>query len=150
MIRDVRLAERIERLLNIPALIDAAGKQRVALTAERRTVERKIKAREAYLLKDLMEAAEYQACKNADERAALVEHAKYADDLDQKEGWQALQKRLDQILLTIDKARHEEAVLDHERKALKAALEREYAEIIERALTDRMLAETIGRRKAAA
>lgn len=150
-IRDVRLVERIERLLEIPKLIDTEGKKRVALTAERRTVERLIQAREAAVLRDLMVAEAYRACKNADERAALLEDAKHRDDIHGEKGWPELQKRLDQILLTIDKCRHNENVLDHERKALKAALEREYAEIIERALTDRMLAEAVaGRRRTAA
>lgn len=137
--------ERIQRLLELPGKIDRVGKQRVALRAEKRALDRKVAAREALILKELMAFEEYQACRNADERKALFEAAKHGDP-----NWDGMQERLEQLAAAIEKATHEEGVLDHERKALKAALEREYAEIIQAVLQDKMLANVIMGGRAAA
>ena len=136
--------QRIDRILELPPLLEAEGKKLAGLRANRRTQERKIAAREALLRKELMELGEYQACKNNDERTALYENSKYIDA-----DWESLTERLEQILTLIDHSVNHKDALDHERKALKAALEREYAEIIERALDDRALANAVSRGMAA-
>ena len=135
---------RIDRILELPPLIEAEGRKLAGLRANKRTQERKIKAREALLRKELMELGEYQACRNNDERDALYEHSKYVDA-----DWESLTERLEQILTLIDHSTNLKEALDHERKALKAALEREYADIIERVLNDRALANAVSRGLAA-
>ncbi len=137
--------ERIQRLLELPALIDRAGKKRIAQRAEKRGLERRIKAREALVKKELFEFDEYKTCSNADERRVLVDAAVYADP-----EWEGMQDRLEQLTVAIEVSTHEEGVFDHERKALKAALEREYAETIKEFLTDQMLTNRVMGRKVAA
>lgn len=132
--------ERIDRLLELPAVLDQHGKRKVALRAEKRTLERKIKAREALVRSELLELDVYRSCSNADERAAVYQAALHADPT-----WESLQERLESLTAGIEVAMHEEGIADHERKALKAALEREYTEIIERVLSDRMLAEAVAK-----
>ncbi len=131
---------RIDRILELPPLIEVEGKKLAGLRAERRTQERKIAKREALLRKELMDLEEYQACKNNDERKALYDDSKYTDL-----GWEVLTERLEQLVALIDHSTNHKEALDHERKALKAALEREYAEIIERVLDDRALATAVSR-----
>lgn len=145
MKRDDKLLARIERLLAIPPLIEGLGRQLVALRAERRTQERKIKAREAVIRKELLDLDLYQQCSNADERNAVYQDALHSDP-----NWDALQERLEGILIAIDKATYERDALDHERKALKAALEREYADIISELLSDRMLANAVAEHRGVA
>lgn len=136
--------ERCERIVELPALIFEEGKKLAGLRADRRVKERQIKAREALLRKELMDLEEYQACKNNDERDALVDHSKYTDP-----GWEVMQERLEQLVAMIEHSTNRKEALDHERKALKAALEREYAEIIERVLQDKALADAVAGRWAA-
>jgi hypothetical protein len=137
--------KRIERLLELPQVIDKVGRQKVAMRAERRRLERKLKAREALVRKDLLDLDLYKKCSNADERAAVYQDAVHTDP-----DWEEMSERLEQLTVAIEKAQHEQEVLDHERKALKAALEREYAEIIQEALEDRVLATAVmGRRTTA-
>lgn len=138
------LRDRIDRILELPPLIEAEGRKLAGLRAERRVQERKLKAREALLRKELMELGEYQEAKNNDERTALFEHSKFIDA-----DWEALQERLEQLISLIDHSTNHKEALDHERKALKAALEREYADIIERLLSDRVLANAVARGLAA-
>lgn len=135
---------RIDRILELPALLDAEGKKLAGLRADRRKQERKIDAREALLRKELMELDEYQACKNSDERTALVQWSKHADP-----GWEDLTERLEQLHAMIDHCTNRKEVLDHERKALKAALEREYAAVIEAVHQDQALVKGIAGRFAA-
>lgn len=125
------LRERVARLLALPGLIDAVGKRLVAQRAERRKVERRIAFRQAEIRLDL-DVSAYPNEKMR-EAAYLVACGKDADLAN-------LQDRLEQLLVAIDRYTHEKEVLDHERKALKAALEREYAVVLERVLTDQMLA----------
>ena len=136
------IRDRIDRILELPPLIEAEGRKLAGLRAERRTQQRKIDAREALLRKELMELGEYQACRNNDERNALFEHSKHID-LE----WEGLQERLEQLLSLIDHSTNHREALDHERKALKAALDREYAEIIEQVLHDKALANAVSSRR---
>jgi hypothetical protein len=130
----------IDRLLVIPKLIEKVGRQLVAQRAERRTLERKLKAREAALRVELMDWDQYSRAKNAEDRGAVIENAKHTDP-----NWEGMQERLEQLTVAIEKSQLEKEVLDHERKALKAGLEREYADIIEQALSDQALASVVGR-----
>lgn len=135
---------RIDRILELPPLLDAEGKKLAGLRADRRKQERKIAAHEALLRKELMDLAEYQACNNNDERAALVAWSKHADPT-----WESLTERLEALLAMIDHSTNRKEVLDHERKALKAALEREYAAVIEAVHQDQALVKGIAGRFAA-
>jgi predicted lipid-binding transport protein (Tim44 family) len=140
-----KVVERIERLLELPAAIDVVGRRKVAMRAERRKLERRLKAREATVRKDLLDLELYKGCGNADERAAVYQDALHTDP-----SWEEMQERLEQLTVAIEKAQHEQDVLDHERKALKAVLEREYAEILREALEDKALAGVVmGRRTTA-
>jgi 3-methyladenine DNA glycosylase/8-oxoguanine DNA glycosylase len=130
----------IDRLLELPQLIEKVGRQLVAQRAEKRNLERRVKAREAAMRVELMGWDEYRDCSNADERSAVIENATHTDP-----NWEGLQERLEQLTVAIEKSQLEKEVLDHERKALKAGLEREYADIIEQALSDRALASVVGR-----
>lgn len=132
------ITERIERLLELPKIIDKHGRLKVALRAERRGLERRIKAREALIRQELLELEVYKSCSNADERTAVYQAAVHADP-----AWEGMQERMESLMAGIEMAQHDEGVADHERKALKAALEREYAAVIERALSDRVLADVI-------
>lgn len=136
--RGLKTAERIERILELPKLIDTTGRRLVALRAEKRGLEAKLKKREVTVRYELMSDEEYKACANQGERDTVYLATLHADP-----NWEGISERLEQLAVAIDLATHEKDVYDHERKALKAVLEREYAEIIERLLTDRMLAETI-------
>jgi hypothetical protein len=143
--RSEKVFERIERLLELPPKIDAVGRRKVAMRAERRKLERKLKAREALVRKDLLDLDLYKQRSNADERAAVYQDALHSDP-----DWEEMQERLEQLAVAVEKAQHEQDVLDHERKALKAALEREYAEIIRETLEDKVLANAVmGRRTTA-
>jgi hypothetical protein len=145
MMIDKRVAQRIERILELPKLIDATGRKLAGLRSDRRKTEMKLKAREATIRKELLTLDIYKSCSNADERAAVYEDAKHSDP-----AWEDLQERFEQLTVLIEMTTNEREALDHERKALKAALEREYAEIIERVLTDRMLAESVAKGRVAA
>lgn len=136
-----RLLERIRRILALPALIEEEAKQLVALRAERRTIERELARLKAIRRRDALRDPEYASLKNQGDREAWIQ-ALLAEDPEIAK----LEKRLDQILTAIDKAQAAKEVLEHERKALKAALEREYALIIEEALNDRKLADVVARR----
>lgn len=131
--------ERSERLLELPALIDKVGKPLVRHRAEKRELERKIKAREAAIRIELLEHNIYKACRNKEEREAAFTYAKHTDP-----NWEGMQERLEQLQVAIDKAMHEGWVLNREHKALRGVLEREYTEILERALDDRALVQAIG------
>lgn len=130
------IRERILRLLELPGLIDTLGRKIVAQRADRRKVERRIKLREA----EVRLGVGYDAHKTEKLREAAFVVACAADaDLSD------LYDRLDSVTTGIEVAMNQQATLDHERKALKAALEREYADILERALTDAALASRVSR-----
>jgi DNA repair exonuclease SbcCD ATPase subunit len=132
--------ERIERILELPPMIEGVGHKIVGMRGERRTLERQIEGLEASIRVATMGRDEYQRLKNQADRDA---HLRLA--LEQSEAWQAKQSRLESLTAGIEKAVVERDALSDERKALKAALESEYADIIERALSDRALAEVIAR-----
>lgn len=127
--------EQISKLLGIPEQIEAQGRILTAQRASRRTTERERDAREATIRKDLLTDTAYrECCRNKEEREAYFEHVKHND-----EAWNKLQSRWEQLAVAIDKSTLAKETLDHERKALKAALEREYALALEGAMHDQAL-----------
>lgn len=134
--RDV--LERVQRLLALPAELEALERQRTALRAERRTTEVKLTRQRTIVLGELLDDERYRAAKAERERAILTDLALHNDD-----DWSGLSERVDQLTTTIERVEAEIRVLDHERKALKAALEREYASVIEQILSDKFLADAV-------
>lgn len=133
---DPAVTKRVQRLLELPGLIEPLLRQRTALRAERRSTEAKLKRRVAEVKCLVLEDDAYRAAANQTERDILLEAAVVEDD-----DCARLAARLDQLTTSIEKVQGELELLDHERKALKAALEREYAAVIERAVADRVLAD---------
>lgn len=139
------IAERIDRILELPELAETEGRQLSGLKIEREKQELKIKAHEALLYIDAMQLPEYQACKTQKERDAVVENHKRTNDV-----WEALVERKMQLTILVEqKANRKERLLE-ERKALKAALEREYAAVIEQLHHDKALVSAISGRRLAA
>lgn len=132
---DAAVTRRVQRILEIPGLIDPLLRKRTALRAERRTAERKLKAQASLVRSETLRDADYLAASNQTERDILLEAALHNDD-----AYLELSERVDQLTTAIEKAQSELDVLDHERKALKAALEREYAEVISNLQSDKILA----------
>lgn len=133
---DQAVTRRVQRLLELPGLIEPLTRQRTALRAERRTTEAKLKRRTAEVRRLALGVEAYRAAANQTERDIVLDAAVFEDDTCSQ-----LAARVDQLTTSIEKVQAELEVLEHERKALKAALEREYAAVIERALTDRVLAD---------
>jgi len=133
---DQAVTRRVQRLLELPGLMEPLVKQRTALRAERRSTEAKLKRRVAEVRRLVLEDDAYRAAANQTERDIILEAAVVEDD-----DCARLAARLDQLTTSIEKVQGELELLDHERKALKAALEREYAAVIERAVADRVLAD---------
>lgn len=133
---DNQLRARCTRLLEIPEQIDAVRRLLTAQRAELRKVRRKLEHLEAQIR--LQVPADL---KNEKQRDAWVLVTCEAN-LD----WSAKKDREESLQTAIDKYLVQHDVLDHERKSLRAVLEREYAEIIETALNDRALVEVLSRK----
>jgi hypothetical protein len=133
------LAERINKLLAIPQLIDDQGRILIAQRAIKRTTERERDAREAAIRTELLTDNTYKDhCRIKEERDAYFEHVKHNDEV-----WGKLQRRWEQLTVAVDKSTLAKEVLDHDRKALKAALEREYARVIEETISDQTLSQML-------
>ncbi len=130
----IEVNTRITRILELPALIGAELRRLVAFRAERRKLEAKLAQLEASIRIATLGKPEYQQLKNAADRDAYLIVA-----CGQSEAWTKTTDRIDELSTAIDKHVAERDVLEHERKALKAALEREYALIIDKALSDEAL-----------
>lgn len=140
---DKQIIERVKRILELPELIGKLERQRVALRAERRTTKRKLDAQATLVQRETIQLDDdYQQAANQKERDVLLDAALHNDDT-----WLELAERVDQLTTSIEKADAELSTLDHERKALKAALEREYAAIIEQLHSDRILADAASSRR---
>lgn len=134
---------RVQRILEIPELLAPLLRKRTALRAEKRKQEGLLQRQAALVKSETLKDAEYQAASNAAERQILIDAALWNDD-----DYSSLSERVDQLAVALDSVMAEIELLDHERKALKAALEREYAEVIERLHADRILADVASSRKA--
>lgn len=139
---DPVVLRRVQRILELPGLIEPLVKQRTALRAERRTTERKLAKRTVEVKRVVLEDDAYRAASNQTERDIILASELEADDECLKLG-----ARVDQLTTSIEKVVGELEVLDHERKALKAALEREYAAVIEQLQSDRILADVATSRR---
>jgi hypothetical protein len=136
---------RIEKLLELPALIGQQSNRLVAFRAEKRKAERKLESLEASIRIATLGSSSYTSLKNAADRDAFMIVAQ-----NESEMYTKTRDRLDELATAIDKANAERETLEHERKALKAALEREYALIIEKALSDEILTRALAAHKALA
>lgn len=133
---DQQTRARIARLLEIPEQIEAVRRQLIAQRAELRTAKRRVEKLTAQVRLNLP-----ADIKNEKQRDAWV-----IVQCEQTPDWVKVKDREEQLQVAIDKLVAQHDVLDHERKSLKAVLEREYAEIIETALNDRALAEVIAKK----
>lgn len=114
-------ARLVMRILELPGLIGEAKRQMTALRAERRGLERWMEAREAQAY---LEAPGKTRERQARARVLLAQDPE----------WQKAEKRLQQILVQLDKVQTELEVLEHERKAIYGALVARHAEVLETAL----------------
>lgn len=140
---DRKIIERVQRILALPEEIGKLERQRVALRAERRTAERKLKKQATLVRAETIQLDDdYKNTSNQKERDVFLEAALHNDDV-----WVELSERVDQLTTTIERVEADLSTLDHERKALKAALEREYAAVIEELHSDRLLADVASSRR---
>jgi hypothetical protein len=135
--------KRVQRILEIPELLGPLYRKRTALAAEKRKYDGLLQRRTVLVKSETLQDADYKAAANAPERQILIDAALWNDD-----DYSSLSERVDQLAVALDSVKAEIDLLDHERKALKAALEREYAEVIERLHADRILADVASSRKA--
>jgi peptidoglycan hydrolase CwlO-like protein len=141
MTPETDLQNRITRILEIPKLFETVSRKLVGLRGDRRTIERLIEKTEASVRVQLVKHdIGYGSLKNQTDREAF-----YRDALEKNDVWTNAQNRHESLTAAIEKTTSERDTLEHERKALKAALEREYAAIIERLLTDKTLTEVIAK-----
>lgn len=134
---------RVQRILELPAEIEKLERQRVALRAERRTTDGKLQRQTTLVQRETIQLDDdYRAAGNQTERNVMLQAALHNDDV-----WCELTERMAQLTTTIERVDADLSVLDHERKALKAALEREYAAVIEQLHSDRLLADAATSRK---
>ncbi len=112
----------VMRILELPGLIGEAKRQMTALRAERRELERWMEAREAQAYLEVQAKTERE--RQARARVLLAQDPE----------WQKAEKRLQQILVQLDKIQAELEVLEHERKAIYGALVARHAEVLETAL----------------
>lgn len=136
----MNLRYQIDRLLELPALIDAPARRLTALRAERRKADHRLEACENRVRMACMRSDDYRTARNAQERQAIYLSQLYYDD-----EYQRLTNRRDELGVAIDNATADKEALEREYKALRAALEGRYAEILEAVLTDRTLAEAVAR-----
>ncbi|GAA6747761.1 hypothetical protein [Thermus tengchongensis] len=115
-------ARLVMRILELPGLIGEVKRQMTALRAERRELERWMEAREA------------QAYLEAPGKTERERQARVKVALAQDPEWQKAEKRLQQILVQLDKLQAELEVLEHEQKAVYGALVARHAEALEAAL----------------
>lgn len=140
---DKVVLERVQRILALPDEIRSLERQRVALRAERRGVEGRLARQAALVQRETIQLdAEYAAASNQRERDVLLLAALHNDD-----AWSELSERVAQLTTTVERVEADLSGLDHERKALKAALEREYAAVIEQLHSDRVLADVATSRR---
>ena len=129
---------RVQRVVEIPELMAKPLRQRKALRAERKTLERKIEGREATILKELMEFEDYQKCKNGDERKALYIHTKHSDP-----GWEKMQERFEQLYAGLESLEAEIEILKREQYSCWAAIEARLEGTLSAALNDKVLSDAM-------
>lgn len=140
---DKVVIQRVQRILELPPEIAKLERQRVALRAERRTADAKLAKQTTLVQRETIQLDDdYKAAANQKERDVLLLASLHNDDV-----WCELTERVAQLTTTLERVEADLSALDHERKALKAALEREYAAVIEQLHSDRILADAATSRK---
>jgi len=132
--------QRRRRLLEIPVEIAQINRQLVAMRAERDNVERALKRRETYVRQEARLRERYKQLKSEAERSDYLRVQVYEDP-----EYERLADRLAQIAVQVDKLNFEKDALEHERKALYAALISYAAEIFEKKVDEKTLADMAGR-----
>jgi len=132
--------QRRRRLLEIPVEIARINRQLVAMRAERDNTERALKRRETYVRQGARLRESYKQLKSEAERSDYLRVQVY-EDIE----YEHLADRLEQIAVQIDKLNFEKDALEHERKALYAALISYAAEIFEKKIDEKTLADMAGR-----
>jgi len=132
--------QRRRRLLEIPVEIAQINRQLVAMRAERDNVERALKRRETYVRQGARLRESYKQLKSEAERSDYLRVQVYEDP-----EYERLADRLAQIAVQVDKLNFEKDVLEHERKAIYAALISYAAEIFEKKVDEKTLADMAGR-----
>ena len=132
--------QRRRRLLEIPVEIAQINRQLVAMRAERDNVERALKRREAYVRQEARLRERYKQLKSEAERSDYLRVQVYEDP-----EYERLADRLAQIAVQVDKLNFEKDALEHERKAIYAALISYAAEIFEKKVDEKTLADMAGR-----
>ena len=132
--------QRRRRLLEIPVEIAQINRQLVAMRAERDNVERALKRRETYVRQEARLRERYKQLKSEAERSDYLRVQVYEDP-----EYERLADRLAQIAVQVDKLNFEKDALEHERKALYAALISYAAEIFEKKIDEKTLADMAGR-----
>lgn len=132
--------QRRRRLLEIPVEIARINRQLVAMRAERDNTERALKRRETYVRQGARLRESYKQLKSEAERTDYLRVQVY-EDIE----YEHLADRLEQIAAQIDKLVFEKDALEHERKALYAALISYAAEIFEKKIDEKTLADMAGR-----
>ncbi len=132
--------QRRRRLLEIPVEIARINRQLVAMRAERDNTERALKRRETYVRQGARLRESYKQLKSEAERTDYLRVQVY-EDIE----YEHLADRLEQIEVQIDKLVFEKDSLEHERKALYAALISYAAEIFEKKIDEKTLADMAGR-----
>ena len=132
--------QRRRRLLEIPVEIAQINRQLVAMRAERDNVERALKRRETYVRQEARLCERYKQLKSEAERSDYLRVQVYEDP-----EYERLADRLAQIAVQVDKLNFEKDALEHERKALYAALISYAAEIFEKKVDEKTLADMAGR-----
>ncbi|WP_299427174.1 hypothetical protein [uncultured Meiothermus sp.] len=132
--------QRRTRLLSIPAEITRINRQLVAMRAERDKVKKDLERREVYVRQGARLRESYKTLKSEAERSDYLK-VQVLEDLD----YEGLAERAEQIAVQIDKLTFEKDGLEHERKALYAALLAYAAEIFEKKLDEKTIADMAGR-----
>lgn len=132
--------QRRRRLLEIPVEIAQINRQLVAMRAERDNVERALKRRETYVRQEARLRERYKQLKSEAERSDYLRVQVYEDP-----EYERLADRLAQIAVQVDKLNFEKDALEHERKAIYAALISYAAEIFEKKVDEKTLADMAGR-----
>jgi len=132
--------QRRRRLLEIPVEIAQINRQLVAMRAERDNVERALKRRETYVRQGARLRESYKQLKSEAERSDYLRVQVYEDP-----EYERLADRLAQIAVQVDKLNFEKDALEHERKAIYAALISYAAEIFEKKIDEKTLADMAGR-----
>jgi uncharacterized protein (DUF3084 family) len=118
--------ERRTRLLAIPAEIAKCNKQLVAMRAERDNKKKQLERRETYVRQGSRMRDSYKQLKSEAERSDYLKVQVY-EDIE----YEGLMERLEQITVQIDKLTYDKDSLEHERKALYAALTSYAAEVLD-------------------